>query len=225
MSFYTNLKLYRPGEPPLVRGVDIAPFVRQMHALRALSGEGSFALKVKYGEAVDQDDAGEPEYEAWDIEERPTSVEDLASGLERLEGTVYRAYIGLGSAPREVFEGLRRPPSPENEVELLLSDWSMQIGPVELADLKSEEVIRSGWMQVGIHGYGYLYPWTFQYLITKAQSLPEIGGVVELCRKSWPVDPEPPDRKEKRIRKRLGRLWPYDLGRIQDWAWGLDENG
>jgi hypothetical protein len=225
LSFHTSLMLYRPGKPPLVRGPELARFVREMEALGALSGRGLFRLEVKYGEAIDEDDADDVSDDEWDVDEDPGSVNGLVSALERLERPIYRAFLMMGGAPREIFLALWRPPSTENRVELLLSEWSLGLGPVAVADLESVEIVHPGWMELGISGRGYLYPWTFRDLIGRAESSPKVQAVAELCRRSWPVDPGPPDEGERRLRKKLGELWPYDMDRIRDWAWGLEESG
>jgi hypothetical protein len=49
--------------------------------------------------------------------------------------------------------------------------------------------------------------------------------MTELCRATWPVAPERPDRRQKKARRQMGDLWPYPkLDRPWDWYWGLSES-
>jgi hypothetical protein len=238
MSFDTTLQYYRPTEPPRVTGADLARFVRGFHDLKLVDEDGRRTVQVKFGEAIDQDERptswNEPvnnvvsvsrEIE-WDLNDRCESLQAAADWLAEHPRPVYRAYLDLGLATDEVFEHLRRIDSPENDVNLLLDSWSLEIGPVESHDIEAQRVFHVGWISVEISGHGYLYPWTFAELVQRAEDHPSLRRLTEFCRTVWPVRPLRPNGWTRRGRKRMGELWPYrELDRPWDWFWGLCESG
>jgi hypothetical protein len=134
--------------------------------------------------------------------------------------------IRLGSAIEDICAKLARLRSEENDVELHLEDWSMEIGTILSHGLGTETPFGAGWMSVDLSGTGYLYPWTFADLVSRAQEHAAIGCVAELCRTTWPVTPARPGRKVQRVGQQMGHLWPYlELDRPWDWYWGLSEGG
>lgn len=238
MSFYTSLQYYRPTRPPRVTGDSLARFVAAFAGLDVAEDNGPLTVEVKFGEAIDQDDRpsawDEPVYETisvvreidWDVEVHCASPRAVAAALKGHDRPVYRAHIQLGQATADIRLRMGRVGSPENEVDLRLSDWSLEVGPVVAFDLGSEELFQVGWISIGLSGYGYLYPWTFAELVRRAEDHPAIRQMTELCRATWPVQSGRPDRQTKRLRKRMGDLWPYrEIDRPWDWYWGLCESG
>ena len=109
---------------------------------------------------------------------------------------------------------------------LNLDSWSLEIGPITSHDLGGEVVYMVGWIAVGMHGYGYLYPWTLCDLIERAEACAPVHALMDLCRRTWPVAAKKPPRQVIKARQKMGELWPYpDTDRCWDWCWGLRESG
>src|SRR5262249_21460578 len=145
---------------------------------------------------------------------------EVPDALEGYDRPLYRALIQLGKATTHIRRHMGRVGSPENEVDLRLTDWSLEIGPMASFDLGSEDLFQVGWISVGLSGYGYLYPWTFAELVRRAEDHPAIRQMTELCRATWPVRSGRPDRQTKRLRKQMGELWPYrEIDRPWGWYW------
>ena len=122
--------------------------------------------------------------------------------------------------------GFKRVNSPDNETDLTLDSWSLEMGPIESYDLSSAHRFLVGWISVNLSGYGYLYPWTLTELRARAEALPEVEHVAELCRSMWPVPAESPGLRRKWGRRQMGELWPYPETNLpMDWYWGLHETG
>jgi hypothetical protein len=237
MSFYSSLLHYRPGAPaPRVTGTSLARFVAQLPATQAFQDDGLFILNVKFGRSIDQDNLPTITLEGegcvktvrdieWDLSPEVKCINDVVSELEGHDRSIYRAHVMLGSAAPSIVDRLSRESSPENEINLYLDTWSIDLGPAIISDLVSPG-FQVGWMDVSLHGGGYLFPWTFRDLITKAESCLEVLAVAQLCRSTWPVPSRRPTWRERRMRKRLGLLWPYeDVWKTWDWCWGLSETG
>ncbi len=236
MSSYTSLDFYRPTAPPIITGEQLARFVRAFAKLGVSTDGYPMTIELKFGKAIDQDEKPSLEYEQvyktiWapkesdlDLEEERRSLKSVSSVLSGKKKTIYRAFIGLGAATKEIFDHLARIKSPENETDLTLDSWSLQIDPIMSSSLGSDDQFFVGWISVGISGYGYLYPWTPADLVRRAESHPGIRKVKMLCQKTWPVESGEPNQQVKKLRKRMGALWPYDRVDIQwDWYWGIEE--
>ena len=204
-----------------------------------------FGFEVRFGSSIDQDDKPtnwpEPvlegpsgggifatrtiDYDAQDTD--LPSLPDLAGALATLgRRMIYRANLSLGHVVLPIYEGLRREASAENEVSLGLDSWSLEVGPIVSYDLATEEPYHVGWVAVQMGGYGYLYPWKFRDLISRAEALPSLQALTNLCRRTWPVAPGPPPRNVVEARKAMGDLWPYHRAdQPWDWSWGLQEAG
>jgi hypothetical protein len=57
LSFYSSLYFYRPGPAPVLSGPDLAAFVRGFAALDLATDADTVGLGVKFGQAIDQDEA------------------------------------------------------------------------------------------------------------------------------------------------------------------------
>ena len=163
----------------------------------------------------------------WDRDEHYEELADLVEGIRGLDSQkkIYRAHIGLGTATKVLIHSVERLDSPENEIDLQLTDWSLTIEPVEISLLASDDVYCVGWISLAIGGYGYLFPWTFRDLVGRAEASPELSSVAKLCRDAWPVATAPPDATRLEHRRILGELWPYPIDAPVDWAWGVLESG
>jgi hypothetical protein len=164
MSFYTSLQFYRPTRPPRLTGESLARFVAAFAGLRVAEDDGPLTVEVKFGEAIDQDDRpsawDEPVYETisvvreieWDVEVQCASSREVPDALEGYDRPLYRALIQLGKATTDIRRHMGRVGSPENEVDLRLTDWSLEIGPMASFDLGSEDLFQVGWISVGLSG-------------------------------------------------------------------------
>ena len=244
MSRSTSLIFYRPTEPPRVTGADLARFVAAFEALgaaRAPEGFESLTVQLKFGAAVDQDDAatdwlvpvtdeaGIDDFDEieWDATARGKSLAEGAATLEAAaDRPLYRADIRLGPARDEVIRAVRREASADNDEELGLDSWSLEVGPILSHRLGADEMFHVGWIGLSLHGSGYLYPWSLADLVARAGADASIRAAADLCRRTWPVAPERPSPKIVRRRKKLGELWPYPQANLAwDWYWGMQESG
>lgn len=194
-------------------------------------------LQVKFGRSIDQDREDTKRSERindlvtqyhdidWDIAQ-DGYLTDMIAALASREEPVYRAYLSLGSLTRELFDQLKRVNSPENQHDLTLDSWSLIVGPIEMSSLGSMDTYLVGWISLDISGYGYLYPWTLQELMERAEQHRDIQKVMALCKRMWPVPPGKPDQRIIESRQALGDLWPYRTYDLPwDWYWGLAETG
>jgi hypothetical protein len=237
MSFYTTVKLYRPGPPPLITGGDLSRFITAIYDCHVLTEEGLKTVSIKFGDPIDSDDEGiiwEEEtvpfvyvvHEIeWDIDlSTLESVHEIIKELDSDTRPVYRASIMLGTPTDDLLAPITRHGSPENRIGFIPDTLSVGVGPVFMSNLEYDESPQVGWIDVGLSGYGYLYPWTFREVVDRLEASPEARRIAHVCRSFWPVEPALPDRKTRALRRRLRNLWPYDdVAQPWDWYWGLTE--
>jgi hypothetical protein len=237
MSFYTGLVYYRPRVPPAMTSIDLAGFVAQLRDAGVVADERSGTLQIKFGNAIDQDELGTSCDEEigpgifsmgeieWDID-LPFGTK-LAATIDALtadERKIYRAHVCLGAAVPEITEPITRTNSPENDYDFCPTDLSIEVGPIELYTLSSEVAAFAGWIGVRLSGSGYLYPWTFRDVVERLDATPGVAHLTEICRSTWPIDPDPPEPAVVDVRDEIGTLWPYDdLARPWNWYWGIQE--
>jgi hypothetical protein len=235
VSITTELHFYRPTDPPIVTGGSLAEFVRAFQNLGLCEEKGSRAVRLKFGEAIDQDEKPSAVYEPvnsvvysvseieWDAAEQCESVSSVQTLLAAIRKPIYRAHLELGAATDDVIEQLKRVNSPDNDTDLWLTGWGLHIEPILSASFTTETYF-IGWISVSISGYGYLFPWTFSDLVQRAEAHPGIRQLKELCRRTWPVEARSPTPQQQEVRKQMGELWPYDRIDLRwDWYWGLQE--
>ena len=239
MSFFTSLIFYRPRTPPLLTANDLAQFVARLRDTTLLVDGGLRSLKIKFGDAVDQDDksttwneplGGGRLFVAREIEwDQHLSDPTIAEMVECLTGDgrrIYRAWISIGALSDEVLQPITRLNSPENDRDFCPDGLSLEVGPIEIYSLGTELIAHVGWIGLSISGSGYLFPWTIQEVVERAATAPAIQRLTDVCRASWPVTPERPEPRIAEARKQLGELWPYaDLHKTWDWYWGVCETG
>ena len=237
MSFFTSLLFYRPTKPPIVTGSGLAEFIARMSRLGLWTGSGLIQLSLKFGKAIDHDEKPSHwvEYVGsigtfkeidWDLEESFDSVQEIVTALKTARQAIYRCHLMLGNASDEVSNNLSRVASPENKIDLSLDGWSLELGPITLGNLSDDQIFSAGWMGIGISGPGYLYPWSTSQLVDRAESLPVLQSLATLCRATWPVSPEKPNLRVRRIRAKYEGFWPYcDPAMPWDWYWGVNETG
>lgn len=251
MSFYTSLHFYRPTAPPIVTGPALAKFLRDLNGTGVIGEFGGDLLKVKFGAAIDQDDRSEwidtpvpgvPDVYSvssieYDLELDRVGLDAMCRALEEHDRPIYRASVLLGIARGDIIAALRTTRPDNDDYNLCLWDVGVSLRPVSIGTLDSEEFV-VGWMSVSLSGQGYLFPWTPRDLTSRAEQLPPLRPVMDLCRRRWPVEANATAKvlerltaglrvhRTRRTRKQMAELWPYeDLDRPWDWFWGVDETG
>jgi len=204
----------------------------------ALEGQGFFDANVKFGEAIDRDDRPtnweKPAEESgvvwttceidWDIRESAREIGPILQSLRSVDESIYRASIALGNASDAACRDVHRESCPADDRAPTLDSWSLALGPVDVCSLRRDRAAPVGWMELSLHGYGYLYPWTFRDLVERARESKEIAEAVAACSSLWPVSAAAPTKIERAARASLEELWPYDGTDIPlDWHWGLQE--
>lgn len=236
MSFYSSLLFYRPGPPPIVSGKGLAAFLRAFEVLKVSDVSYPRTLEVRFDGPIDKDEKPaswgelvEPGlYESreieWDLRVQCRSIGEMAVAIGSDRRPIYRAELDLGNPLASIFESLAVD-SPENAHGFAPDTWGMTTGPTECHDLGGETSLFVGWMNVRLHGNGYLYPCTLAELVARAQSNPDLARVTDLCRETWPVDMGLVTERHAAMRKQAGELWPYpSLDMAWDWYWGLQES-
>jgi hypothetical protein len=165
MSFYTTLSFYRGTPPPKLTGADLAAFVTMFAALelgKAPDGDPNYTYGIKFGRSIDQDEepmsSDDPpvngisvvNFPEYDAEGQFTSLAALADDLKTLDGTIYRAYLGLGLVSDPIFEAVCRQPSAENSVPLKINGWSLEVGPIVSHSIAGDEAYLVGWIAVSL---------------------------------------------------------------------------
>lgn len=239
MSFYTDLIFYRPRPAPVVTADDLARFTSRLWDTETLTVTGPWYLSVKFGKAIDQDDRGTMWFEEdrsgieipheieWDVElQNPPDVAGIIGALSGDDRRIYRAHLMLGQPTDGLLHPITREGSPENNVGFFPDTLGVEIGPIEIYNLSSDQPVHCGWIGVSVSGDGYLFPWTFRDVVGRLEASPEVQRICEVCRSEWPVAPERPKRRIRSLRRQLGDLWPYDdENRPWDWYWGVAESG
>ena len=234
MGLAATLIFYRPRKPPVVSCRDLADFLQRFVDLRVLENGGTRggSFYLKYGDAIDLDDADpmpivpttvEGVYTTndidWDVREISHPLRETIDVLSASDQGIYRAYLRLGGATPEITSPLHREACAENDVVFAPDSWSIQIMPL---DSGQDGEFQVGWLAIGLEGNGYPFPWTLRDIVEKAERIDGIQQVMQLCRSTWPVDPESPDATIEDGRRAMGMYWPYDdLDRAWDWYWGM----
>jgi hypothetical protein len=238
VSFFTSLTYYRPTKPPLITGDGFSRFIQRIVDTGCVEKPGLTSLKVKFGRAIDQDRQGTSEpvmlmpglYQdreiEWDIV--AGRIETFGELIELVKGNtsrIYRAHMSFGSLSDGARLPITREPCEQNEQGFYPDCFGVSIGPVHCANM-STEGWRVGWIELCFPGNGYLYPWTLQDTVQRAQSSADIIQLCEICRSTWPVPSRRPSFLTVMRRKKFAELWPYDdFKKPYDWYWGVNETG
>jgi hypothetical protein len=252
MSFYTSLRFYRPTPPPVVSGREFLRFLHDLCSAGVFEARGATVLQIKFGRTIDQDEKStmvevpledEPGVSLirdidWDVDEPKITLEDAAEMLKGEDRAVYRAFAFIGTVNPAITAALQTRRPDDGEENLALWDGSVSIGPVRVCSLGGDREFQVGWMDVGIGGNGYLWPWTARDLTDRAARLPDLEPLTQVCRSSFPIDPNDRSptfkakrwsdvlRSRRRGRRQMGALWPHDdLDVPADWHWGVAETG
>jgi len=239
MSFFTSLTYYRPCTPPIVTGNDLANLITQLYETGTLTDSGFQILQVKFGNSVDQDEQDSSSAEEimpglavmddieWDLDvPKPSGIRGIIDALKGDNRPVYRAYASLGGAIDAVLKPITRTKSPENQINFCPDSVSLEIGPIEIFNLRSDAPAFVGWIGLSLSGNGYLFPWKFRDVFERLESTPEVQRIAEACRSFWPVAPDRPEPCIVELRRQLDDLWPYDsFDKEWDWYWGIQETG
>jgi hypothetical protein len=236
MSFHTTLQFYRPTEPPIVTGADLARFLERLRETATLQDNGWQTLQVKYGERIDADDSEAVWTEpiapqlstirsiAWDIDISANGIQQIVDQLRDEPRHIYRAAVSLGTLDEKVVAPITRKGSAENDTDFLPYELGVEIGLIESWLMGDEQICEVGWMSLTLSGSGYLFPWTFPEVVRQLESVPLIGKLTDVCRSTWPVAPGPLNRKVVEFRRKMGKVWPYeDYDRPWDWYWAARE--
>jgi hypothetical protein len=237
MSFYTSVTYYRPTDPPPVTAAELADFIGQIRGTNLLKTTGTPCLKIKFGEAIDQDSRDTTWEEpigrnmsvmreiAWDVHlPKPASLDEMISLIEDDQRRIYRAFVSLPDPVNALLEPITRENSPENEVNFYPASLSLEFGPVRVGTLATESRPEVGWVGVDLSGSGYLYPWTVREIVDRAQHSSAIQCIMQVCRSFWPVPSQRPPKSIVRQRTEMRELWPYDDYEMPwDWYWGVSE--
>ncbi len=245
MSFWTNVKLVRPGPPPRLTVGALLRFVERVAQTGIVHDPAIHTFQVKFGKRIDADyrDTSNDtevltgvfkigEYD-WDINVKDASeVKSARDQLLNNERTIYRAYVGfdfcsLAPAIGERLHVVRDDGSPN----LLLADVSVRVDVLTASSLGTERV-HVGWIGVGFGGQGYLFPWGPKDLLSRIAEISELRAVEACCRDAFPV-PAPLAggllskyryrRNLNKAMKELGDFWPFSEGIPSDWAWAISE--
>jgi len=215
---------YRPTKPPILTGHSLAYFFKLLSRTGILARTGKFSCRLYSWGTIYKDEgtlASESPSEADALcKDFPSLLEKVSHGGDDIRV----ARVSLGNAVGCVTQALTRQRLPQNEQPMILDKVGFEIGIIESALLVSEKPVLVGHMALWFSGTGNPYPWSFRDMIDRAEALPEIRAMTELCRETWPVKPAKPSWREKRKRRRMGRLWPYEgVDWPMDWFWGLAE--
>ncbi len=238
MSFYSSLKFYRPRKPPVVIANELATVIARIADTGKLCSSGMYGVKVKFGDSIDSDDRETNWYEPqetgiilvgeidWDIELRALSDgKEVVNALSGNQKPIYRAHISLGTPMPDVLEPITRVDSPENEIDFVPSDLSLEIGPIIAGNMATEEPVQVGWISLNFSGYGYFYPWSLAETMLRANSSEPIKALTDIVRTTWPVPSAAPEQEIVEIRRQIPDVWPYEVDRPWDWYWGAHETG
>jgi hypothetical protein len=181
-----------------VTGRGLAAFLERFFEMGLAVEERGMVVKVRFGEAVDQDDRGMQEVEwegvlgvpreiEWDIDTRCETHAEMVALLREggREGRlIYRAFLMLGAMSDSLPKHLDRMAAEGEDRHLYLDSWSLTIGPVEGGTM-DEEAERVGWMAVSMSGNGYLYPWGREALTRHLEGHAGVAKMMALCRETW----------------------------------------
>lgn len=231
MGFHSTLLYYRPGKPPSLVGDAVANFVEQFVSLGLTIGDSTDVLLLKHGDAAEDDKPltrviatategiATVDDSMWDFESHRQPLLDAPRVLRDFDQVISHGHVGLGALVPHVVEQLSRIDSPENDVDFVLDSASLLIGPIETGP---DGEFMVGSLAVGLGGNGYLFPWTLRDLVERAERIPEVQQMVELCQATWPVEPAVPDQRIQEARRHMREYWPYDrVDRPWAWYWGL----
>jgi hypothetical protein len=239
MSFYTALMFYRPRKPPIVTANDLATVMLLLAETGKLNANDQCRAKVKFGESIDADNEETTRYEytstpgimrvseiEWDFKSPAAeSMDRVIKALSRNLSPIYRANIFLGSPTSDVLEPVTRVRSPQNTIDFLPCDLSLEFGPIMAGQLSTEEPVQVGWISLSLSGSGYLYPWTLAEALDRASTSISIKTFTDVVRNMWPVQSEDPEPQIVALRRQIPDVWPYAADRPWDWFWGAQETG
>jgi hypothetical protein len=206
MSFYSTLHYARRGPAPDITGHTLAAFVHHFASL-GITDDHFLSAKVRCGGPIDfsgEDGLHEavvhpdtPTIATFrqlpcEIDERRipshAALADLVAELG--PRTIYRAHVGLGSAPDELTRRVGRP-FPQNEASFRPDSWSLEIGPIHAYSLDDEDEDDAppvGWIALCLSGSGYFWPRTADDLRREIEAEPAAQAAMRCCARHWPSD-------------------------------------
>lgn len=241
MSFYTSLIYFRPQPPPRIKTRELASVIKAIYSTTNVLFDSISGVHVKFGSAIDTDTKGttenveiipgavyQPTDIEFDIDHDAETCEAMIAELMQSDSTVYRARIHLGCAKDSICKEFQRMNSPENKVNLALHDLSLYLGPIHAYNLGEDEPRHVGWIGLTLSGGGYMFPWTREDVLKRAEQSVELQQLAQIVNDAWPIDPHPLKRITNvrnllaRTRKALGAK---DVNTLTEWQWDVNESG
>ena len=237
MSFWTTFAFVRPQPPPVLRLSDLADFVEKIVATGVASIRPGSSLNVKLGKAIDEDDRptfwDEPVNELvstmreieWHFGARgPTMIDALRKFAEGNNTPIYRAQVFC--TLRSDISSALTIPADQNDRGWCPGDLGIILGPILAHDLTCEIQPQVGWIETGISGPGYLFPWTLKDVVARLEAISEVRRMMEVCRTTFPLPVNPVGDQIIELRRTVTQLWAYDdFERPWDWYWWPQETG
>ncbi|HEY4310256.1 MAG TPA: hypothetical protein VGN12_12470 [Pirellulales bacterium] len=237
MGFYTSLTYYRPRPAPIVTPRELRLFFLDLLETGVLAREGRANFEIKFGSAIDRDDRPSSWLEpinsvistvkdiAWDWTHEADDIVSMVEALGDESRPIHRAFISLGPATDDLCKQLSRIGSPENDEDFVPDSWSMEFGPIMLEDPAAGVEYHIGWMGISFGGNGYIFPWTTAEVLDRIERSTELNKVAAVCQWYWPVPGKKPSFWTRRMRRRLGKLWPYgEVNKPWDWYCAFKES-
>jgi len=247
MGFYTTASCYRAGpHPPVITGADLSTFCRQVEEMDIIDPDMPWAVRLKYGRAIDQDDRStyrerkvskhsvEMLHYVWDVEElRVTAAEaldmlqqpparqsygELIGQVRRKPASpnIYRASIDMSFLRDEFTTTIN------HELEgncLYFNDLYFSIDVVIIRDADTMYEFEVGWMALKIGGNGYPFPWTYEETLQRIREHPQLSALRGTCRSLWPASDQAVSSEAIEARKMMGKFWAEPLDAPYDWYW------
>ena len=133
---------------------------------------------------------------------------------------IYRASLSFGMLKEDCY----------NEIShtlqgnfLHLNELSFHIDMTEITDPQEPDIYQIGWIELSIHGSGYLFPWTYEEALARIRRQHALSQIRNICREMWPATTNPPSHKAIEARRRMGKLWAEPLDAPFDWYWAIHE--
>lgn len=204
MSFYSGIEYTLHAPAPVVTADRLAAFLRAFAALD-ISDNHLLSARVRCGGPIDASDENGLDEEVIDpdypgiatFDKLPCEIDEfrvpsLAAAADLVAAlkprTVYRAYIGLGSAPNDLTKRVGRAFA-ENESSFVPHTWGFQIGPIRPGRLDDmQDAAPVGWISLSLSGHGYFWPRTAADIARELNAEPAVQAAMSCIADHWPGD-------------------------------------
>lgn len=238
MSFFTSLLYFRPQPPPRIKTRELASVVKSLYSTANVQSDILSGIRVKFGRSIDKDTKNTVSEEEtapgvfklnsieFDINHDAKTCEAMIAELMESDSIVYRAEIQFGCAKDTIRKLFQRKNSPENEVDLSLTDLRLEIGPIHAQMIGEDASRHVGWIALTLSGQGNLFPWTRAEILKRAAQSAELQELAQICSDAWPIDPHPLKRITN-VRNLLARtrktVATQDVNTLTGWQWDVRE--